>query len=156
MTSVGESKKYSKVLVTGGTGLVGSALKKVAQECGEIDNWTFAGSLDADLTDFNQTNSLFEKHKPDAVIHLAAKVGGLFKNIRCNAEMLMENIRINDNVLRCAILFNVKRLVACLSTCIFPDNHTGLLTEECIHEGPPHFSNYGYAYAKRLLEIQIR
>ena len=64
-----------KVLVTGGTGLIGSAIKKYRSE------WIYLGSKDGDLTNFEEVKNILEKHKPDAIIHLAANVGGLFKNI---------------------------------------------------------------------------
>ena len=57
--------------------------------------------------DYEQTKAIFEKYKPTHVIHLAAIVGGLFKNMRENLRMYRENIMINDNVLRCCSEFGV-------------------------------------------------
>ena len=72
------------VLVTGGTGLIGQAVKKVvadeAKEHGE--NWIFLSSKDVDLRDTAATYEYFRQLKPTHVLHLAALVGGLFKNIR--------------------------------------------------------------------------
>ena len=72
------------VLVTGGSGLVGSAVKKVvadaAQESGET--WVFISSKDVDLRDATATHEYFRQLKPTRVIHLAAVVGGLFMNSR--------------------------------------------------------------------------
>jgi GDP-L-fucose synthase len=50
----------------------------------------------------------------------------------------------------------VTKLVSCLSTCIFPDATTYPIDETMIHNGPPHFSNEGYAYAKRMVDVQNR
>lgn len=72
------------VLVTGGTGLVGKAIEAVIKsEPGSVDDtWFFASSKDADLRDRAQTRALFERVKPTHVIHLAAMVGGLFRNMK--------------------------------------------------------------------------
>jgi len=145
-----------KVLVTGGTGLVGSALNEVRDKSDEVE-WIFLSSQDCDLRDANAVDALFEKEKPDVVIHLAAHVGGLFKNLREKATMYENNILINTNVLRCCSKYDVQKTVSCLSTCIFPDK-VGIypINELCLHCGPPHQSNEGYAYAKRMLDVQSR
>lgn len=120
------------------------------------DKWIFASSKDADLRDKESTRALFAKHRPTHVIHLAALVGGLFKNIKYKVEFFRENILINDNVLECSREFGVTKLISCLSTCIFPDKTTYPIDESMIHNGPPHTSNEGYAYAKRLIDVMNR
>ncbi|KAG9333041.1 hypothetical protein JZ751_013918, partial [Albula glossodonta] len=105
-----------RVLVTGGTGLVGRAIERVVREEGggqEGEQWTFLSSRDADLTNAAETRAVFEKHRPTHVIHLAAMVGGLFRNMRQNLDFW-------------------------------------------IHNGPPHSSNFGYSYAKRMIDVQNR
>ncbi len=133
-------------LVTGGTGLVGS----------EINSKYKISSRDADLRDRTGVEKLFKQISPKGVIHCAAKVGGLGANIKQKSEFYHDNIMINTNVLEVARLFGVKNLVSFLSTCIFPDKVSYPLTVENIHSGPPHESNYAYAYAKRMLEVQTR
>ena len=71
-----------------------------------------------------QTKAIYDKYKPKHVIHLAAKVGGLFANMKYKVEFLRDNLAINDNVLHCAMEAGVERVVSCLSTCIFPDKTT--------------------------------
>jgi GDP-L-fucose synthase len=66
---------------------------------------------------------------------------------------LRDNLLINDTVLDACYKHNAK-LISCLSTCVFPDKATPPLDETKIHDGPPHGSNFGYAYAKRLVDIQ--
>ena len=77
-----------KILVTGGSGLVGMAIKKMSEteERREDEEWIFLSSKDADLTNSEQTKVLFEREKPTHVIHLAAMVGGLFRNIKVNLQ----------------------------------------------------------------------
>lgn len=147
------------VLVTGGTGLVGQAIKLVVEENPDKykdQNWVFLSSKDADLTDAAATSALFRRHSPTHVIHLAAMVGGLFKNLAANLDFYRKNMLINDNVLQAAHDNNVQKCVSCLSTCIFPDKTSYPIDETMIHNGPPHDSNYGYAYAKRMIDVQNR
>ncbi|KAM4907070.1 GDP-L-fucose synthase isoform 1-T1 [Sylvia borin] len=147
-----------RILVTGGTGLVGRAIEKVVAD-GEgrpDEEWIFVSSRDADLTSSSETKALFERHKPTHVIHLAAMVGGLFKNLRSNLDFWRTNIHINDNVLHTAHESGVQKVVSCLSTCIFPDKTTYPIDETMIHNGPPHSSNFGYSYAKRMIDVQNR
>merc|ERR1719244_1678130 len=63
---------------------------------------------------------------------------------------------MNDNILSMSHKFNVKKVVSCLSTCIFPDKTSYPIDETMIHNGPPHDSNFGYSYAKRMIDIQNR
>jgi GDP-L-fucose synthase len=145
------------VLVTGGSGLVGSALRHM---CGaELKyRFVFMSSRDCDLTNYEATLRYFKIVAPDAVIHLAAAVGGLFKNMRCKVDMFETNVRINMNVLRVCHELGVDKVVSCLSTCIFPDHLSkdAQINESMLHAGPPHSSNDAYAYAKRMLEVQSR
>ena len=140
-----------RVLVTGGRGLVGQAIK---EQVGTDQNYHFTHSQEADLSDYDSCYQLFTQYQPSQVIHLAANVGGLFKNMKQKVEMLEKNLLINYHVVKCCHLFGVTRLVGCLSTCIFPDQTTYPIKETMLHQGPPHHSNDAYAYAKRMLEIQ--
>lgn len=142
-----------KVLVTGGTGLLGSAIRELK---GDDPAWYFACSQDGDLRSELQTDFLFAKVQPTHVIHLAARVGGLFANQADNAGFLADNTRINLNVLEAAKKFRVEKVVSCLSTCVFPDGAPLPLTADAIHAGPPHPSNEGYSHAKRLVEVMSR
>jgi GDP-L-fucose synthase len=142
------------VLVTGSNGLVGMAVRdevssgKPLEDCSP--RWFFASSKDADLRDLHATWALFERVQPTHVLHLAAHVGGLFANMKNQVEFWRDNNSMQDNIFQCCKEFKVKRLVSCLSTCIFPDRAPLPMDESMIMTGPPHFSNRGYAYAKRM------
>lgn len=136
-------------VITGANGLVGYALRKMQKP-----DFVFVTRNDADLTDFNQTKALFERIQPERVIHLAAVVGGIGGNMIHSGEYFRNNTMINTNVLECSRLVGVKKLISFMSTCVFPDKCTYPLNEKDIHNGPPHPSNFGYAYAKRMLEVQ--
>ncbi|CAI4230747.1 unnamed protein product [Auanema sp. JU1783] len=147
--------KQKIVLVTGGTGLVGKAIQRIVstEEKKKNEQWVFIGSADCDLTDLAATRALFERVKPTHVIHLAAMVGGLFHNLAHNLQFFRKNMDINDNILAISHEFNVEKCVSCLSTCIFPDKTTYPIDEDMVHLGPPHDSNFGYAYAKRMIDV---
>jgi len=153
--------KPAVVLVTGGTGLVGQAINEFVTENDNKnqlpgESWIFLSSKDGDLTDRAATEAIFKKHKPTHVIHLAAKVGGLFANMSEKVEFYRENIVMNDNIMECSRIFNVQKLVSMLSTCVFPDKTSYPIDETMIHDGPPHHSNEGYAYAKRMIDTMNR
>eukprot|EP00434_Breviolum_minutum_P017640 symbB.v1.2.015571.t1/scaffold1165.1/size134377/3 len=142
------------VLVTGGSGLVGKAIHKVVNEddASKSETWIFLSSKDGDLVDRSATEAIFQKHKPTHVIHLAARVGGLFHNMAKKVEFFRENMLMNDNIMECCRIYGVKKLVSCLSTCIFPDKTTYPIDETMLHNGPPHTSNLGYSIAKRMVD----
>lgn len=145
-----------RLLVTGQNGLVGSQFK------GDLISLT---SKVCDLRDKKNTEYIFDfytdptkqgDHVVDRVIHCAAKVGGLGSNMNYKGEFFYDNIMINTNVIESSRKFGIKKLVCFLSTCVFPDEIDYPLSENKIHLGPPHHSNYPYAYAKRMADIQIR
>ena len=142
-----------RILVTGASGLVGRALTAL-----EGVEWLPVCSKDADLRDVKQVRDLFARYAPfDGVIHLAANVGGVFKNMAHPVEMYEDNMLMNTNILRVAHESGIQRVMCYLSTCIFPDPAPGYpMTSDMLHTGPPHPSNQAYAYAKRMVDIHCR
>ena len=140
------------VLVTGGSGMVGTILNHFLSYNETIDNFYFISSKDYDLTDMAQVEECFNERKYDKIIHLAALVGGLYKNMNNNSEMLTQNLKINTNIVEACHKYDVKRGVFCLSSCIYPKNPSKFpMTEDQLCESEPHESNEGYAYSKRML-----
>ena len=133
-----------KLLVTGGNGLVGKEI-----EC------DYKVGREFDLRDKNQTDTLIEKFKPTQIIHCAGKVAGLGGNMNYMGEYFYDNLMINTNIIESCRKNNVEKLLVFSSTCVFPDDVEYPLTEDKIHLGPPHSTNYGYAYAKRMADVQI-
>jgi GDP-L-fucose synthase len=136
-----------RILVTGGSGLVGS------QFSGK--KYHKIGSKEYDLINQKQAYDIIKKDW-DGVIHAAAKVGGLMGNMNHKGEFFYKNIMMNTNVIESCRQADVKNLVVFLSTCVFPDGVEYPLVEKSIHLGPPHYSNDAYAYSKRMAEVQIR
>ena len=141
-----------KILITGGTGMVGSAFKNIETEHELI----LVGSKNYDLLWLEDVEKMLHEQQPDGIIHLAARVGGVKGNSDYVADFFHENILINTNLLTIARRNSISKVVSLLSTCIYPDNPIYPLTEDQIHNGEPHQSNFGYAYAKRMLEVHSR
>ena len=138
--------KYNRTLITGGKGLVGSALKS-----------DFKPTMqDVDLLNFDSIVNYITENQIDSIIHCAAKVGGIKANTEHLADFYTENITMNSNLLQAAHQCGVKKVVSFMSTCVFPNDAVYPLTPDQIHNGEPHPSNYAYAYAKRMLEVQSR
>jgi GDP-L-fucose synthase len=145
-----------KVLVTGSNGLLGNALKELLGE-----NHIYHTRKDVDLTDEKLTNEYITYHIKnsgvDTVIHCAALVGGVQANSINNETFFIENYRINNNVISSSFENNIKNFVNLSSTCIFPDSKISYpLTADQIDIAPPHPSNHGYSYAKRLSGYQTK
>jgi len=139
-----------RILVTGGTGLVGKHLQEILPDA------FYLGSKDCDLTDIKMVRWMISSYTPDVVIHLAARVGGIQDNLKYPADYFDDNILMNTNLLKVCKEYNVKRFVGILSTCIYPsivDNYP--MSEEDLFIGPPPLSNFSYGYAKRCLAVQI-
>ena len=142
---------YNKVLVTGGTGFVGRRLKLIRPD------WIYISSSDCDLTDKEELFKFLSDLKPDAIIHLAARVGGIKDSVENQSEFFYLNSLINLNIIHESFNAGVKRVLSCLSTCCFPDvNDVYPMIEEDILKAEPTESNYCYAYAKRSLFIQSK
>ena len=143
------NRKKILTLVTGSSGLLGYAIRQLNPK-----DTIYITRKDGDLSDFKKTEKIFEQIKPDRVIHLAAEVAGIGGNMIHSGKFFRDNIMININVLEAARLAGVDKLISFMSTCVFPDKCKYPLNEKDIHKGPPHPSNFGYAYAKRMLGIQ--
>jgi len=145
-----------RLLVTGANGLVGSQFKgdiiAITSKVGDLRDKKTVDSIIGFYTDKDRQ----KEHAVDRIIHCAAKVGGVGGNMNYKGEFFYDNIMMNTNVIESARTHGVKKLVAFLSTCVFPDNVEYPLTENKIHQGAPHTSNDAYAYAKRMAEVQIR
>ena len=139
-----------KILVTGGTGLVGTYLKKILPEA------TYVSSKDYNLLDKKDVQRMFSDIKPRKIIHLAARVGGVHHNIQEPVKYFEENLLMNTFVLQESFLSNVESFLGILSSCIYPNDVKSYpIKEENLLQGAPHQDLFSYSYAKRCLAIQI-
>ena len=138
-----------KLLVTGGTGLVGKYLQ-------QFTDGIFVNSSQYNLMYEKDAAQMFMDHQPDVVIHLAAKVGGIMDNIANPFQYYEDNLLMNTYMVKYARMYNVKKFVGVLSSCIFPDvvDHYPMV-EEDMHKDLPNANNFGYGYAKRVMGCHI-
>jgi len=141
-----------KFLITGGNGLLGSAFKRILPDA------IYPDREEMDCCSWEDVSSVIGAYEPDVVIHLAAKVGGVQANMNEPFMFYHLNSVMNNNIMQACSLRGVPKLVSCLSTCIYPSSEyiNYPLTEDQLHLGPPHESNFGYAYAKRMVDVQTR
>lgn len=145
--------RHDKILVTGGSSMVGKHLQKIIPEA------IYLSSKDCDLMNLAEVKKIIEKVKPTNVIHLAAKVGGIMDNIKNPVNFFEENIYINTNLVKACFENRVNNITSILSTCIFPDKvkeEDYPMKESLLHEGPPTPTNFAYGYAKRCLAVQSK
>jgi GDP-L-fucose synthase len=142
-----------KILVTGAGGMVGNAIKTVARE---YPDFTVIGvdRADGNLTKQDDVKRIFENWEPDYVIHTAAMVGGIGKNLARQAELYYNNILMNTFVVDEAYKHGVKKLIAFSSICAFPQD-LEIVKEEYLHDGKAYFAHWAYSYAKRMIDVQI-
>ena len=139
-----------KILVTGGTGLVGTYLKKILPDA------TYVSSKDYNLLDKKEVQRMFTDIKPRKIIHLAARVGGVHHNIQEPVKYFEENLLMNTFVLQESFLNKVESFLGILSSCIYPNDVKSYpIKEENLLQGAPHQDLFSYSYAKRCLAIQI-
>lgn len=144
-----------RILVTGGSGMVGKALRQILVNSSYTVSY-MNGHKDYDLSDRQQVEYMFDTYHPDVVIHLAARVGGIIDNVKYQGDYILQNTIMNMNILDACITHSVPRMIAMLSTCIYPDTVEKYpLTERDIHLGPPTKTNFSYAYAKRHMAVAI-
>ncbi|MAG25847.1 hypothetical protein CMI47_09740 [Candidatus Pacearchaeota archaeon] len=144
-----KTQPHSTILVTGGSGFLGQRLKLLQPD------WMYVSSAECDLTDASQVEQLFGDISPTAIVHLAARVGGIKENINNQGTFFYENTMMNTNVLQCAYKSGVERVLSSLSTCAYPDQMEHYpFTEESFFKGPPAETNFAYGISKRGLQVQ--
>lgn len=132
----------SVIHVTGHKGLVGSSLT------GEFNSINYPEKI---LNRQEYENFLID-NKIDTIIHAAGRVGGVLSNSENRIQFYLQNSNLSNIVFEAALNAGINNLVNFSSTCIFPNDATYPLTEDQIFGGPPHVSNDGYAYAKRMMQ----
>ena len=142
-----------KLLITGGNGMVGRNLVDIIDK--RFD-YLVPSSTELNLLEYNEIEMYFLQYKPDCVVHLAADVGGLYKNMNNTLGMFENNIIMNTNIVKACRVHEIKDFYTLLSTCVFPDKTSYPLNQKNINGGEPHPSNEGYAYAKRMLERHVQ
>ncbi len=145
--------KSDRIFIAGSNGMVGNAVKKELISSG-YGKSEYGGSLltpsrdQLDLTKNNDVSNWFAKNKPSIVILAAAKVGGIFANSNKPADFILENLKIQNNVIENSWKNGVKRLLFLGSSCIYPKFSKQPITEEELLSGELEETNEWYAIAK--------
>ena len=138
------------ILVTGGNGLVGRHLNDILPKA------LYVSSKDYDLIDRYQTDVMLDFYKPNVVINLAAKVGGILDNMNNPVQYLEENTLINTNLLRSCYNHDVDKVISMGSTCMYPDVLDEYpMKEDSIFDGSPPTEIFAYAMSNRVMATQI-
>ena len=142
-----------RVTVTGGKGFLGRHLtaRLSAYECQSIH---IADLPEYDLTDLSHIRRMFDTHKPDIVIHLAAKVGGIGFNQEKPAELFYDNLIMGTQLIHEAYLHGIEKFVALGTICVYPKFTPVPFQEEEIWNGYPEETNAPYGLAKKMMLVQ--
>ena len=142
-----------KVFIAGSNGMVGSSIVRKLLNLGFNLNQNNGGLIlpkrkDLDLLNNEKVNEFFSLIKPNIVILAAAKVGGIYANSRYSGDFILENLKIQTNVIESAWRFGTKRLLFLGSSCIYPKYAKQPIEEESLLSGPLEPTNDSYAVAK--------
>ena len=143
-----------KILVFGANGLVGSSTVKVLKEKNKYSEIFGSTREDTNLFNFDETFKTISDLKPDIIVNAAARVGGILANNTNRFEFIVENLKINLNILETLKSFNDIKLINLGSSCIYPLEATNPIKEEYIMTGRLEPTNSPYAMAK-LTAIEI-
>ena len=143
-----------KVLIFGSSGLVGSSVFKILNTKSSYKEIVGSTRKDTNLFDYEETFNCINEVKPDIVINAAAKVGGILANNTLRSEFIIENLKINLNILESLKLLPNIKLINLGSSCIYPSDAKNPIKEEYVMTGSLEPTNSPYAMAK-LTAIEI-
>jgi len=147
-------KNKSKVLIVGANGLVGSSCKNILKNSKYVSELLTSSREDTDLFKLDETKKLIEVSEPDVLVIAAAKVGGIYANNTMRYEFIMQNLKINMNLLEACAINNKIKIINLGSSCIYPLNAKDPIKEEEFMDGKLEPTNSPYAMAK-LTSIEI-
>ena len=139
--------KDQKIFIAGHSGMVGSAIKRLLIERG-YNNLLCPTRKELNLLSFGKVEEWFKNNKPDVVILAAAKVGGIYANSKFTGDFILENLKIQTNVIENSWKYKVKRFLFLGSSCIYPKFAKQPLKEEYLLTGSLESTNESYAIAK--------
>lgn len=137
-----------RVLVTGGTGFLGYFVCRALRQCGALVS---AEGSAFDLTDGEAADKMFAASMPDAVVHLAAKCGGIGANVKQPATYLRDNLLMGLNVLDACVRHEVEKVLVVGTACSYPADAAAPFVEDYLWDGYPEPTNAPYGLAKRLI-----
>ena len=142
-----------RILVTGSRGPLGIAMQKIQSEVHKMSQFFFTNSQDLNLLDEQRVVDFFKTHRPDLVIHLAARSGGAAINRVNPSRVFEDNISMAMNLLRAGTFVDTEKYILVSSTAGYPVKRDQPAKESTFFDGPPSESDKFYAHAKRMIEI---
>lgn len=140
--------KNKKIFIAGGRGLLGSAIYKVLIKNENKAIILKPNSTELDLSNLSKTNLWFKKNRPNYVILAAAKAGGILDNMKSPVNYMLDNIKIQTNVIECSYKYKVKKLIFIGSSCVYPKFSKNPIKEDSLLEGRLEETNQWYAITK--------
>ena len=137
-----------KIFIAGATGMVGSAVIRLLEKKGLGKNLLIPNRKELNLLDAKQVSNWFKQNSPNIVIIAAAKVGGIYANEKYPANFILENIKIQTNIIESSWSSKARRLVFLGSSCIYPKYSIQPIKEELLLSGELESTNQWYAIAK--------
>ncbi len=141
------------ILITGYNGFIGSNLYPEIEKKYINDKIIKVNKSDFDLTKENDVINMFKNIKPNIIIHLAGKVGGILTNKENPVEFFNDNILINTFTFKYSKEFNIKKLVTFIGGCSYPANAISPIIEDCIWDGYPQEESAAYSTSKKMLLV---
>ena len=151
MNKINSQKSYisfeNKIFVAGHNGMVGSSICRKLEAEG-YKNILKINKASLDLRNSNEVEDWFKQNKPDIVINAAGKVGGILSNIKYPADFLLDNLKIQNNLIESSMKSKVKRFLFIATSSIYPKNINGLIKEEDLMSSNLEETNEYYSIAK--------
>jgi GDP-L-fucose synthase len=145
-----------KVIVTGGAGFLGQSVVKKLLEAGfDPSKIVVPRKADIDLTKEANVIKLYEDHKPDIVVHLAAEVGGIGANMENPGRFFYANMSMGLNLVEQARIHNIKKFVFVGTACAYPKFCPSPFKEEDLWNGYPEETNAPYGVAKKAIYLML-
>ncbi len=141
-------EKDSKIFIAGRAGLVGSAIERNLRKKGFTNIIGTVGKTELDFKDETNVKYYLQFNKPDYVFLASAKVGGIHANNTYPVEFLLDNLQIQNNIIKHSYINNVKKLLFVGSSCIYPKDSKIPITEDKLLTGYLEPTNEAYAIAK--------
>ena len=142
-----------RILVTGGAGFLGKHVVKKLEDRG-CESIFVPRSKDYDLVDMQAVKQLYRDARPNVVIHLAGRVGGIGANLRNAGRFFYENLMMGVQMMEQGRLFGLDKFVAIGTICAYPKFTPVPFKEEDLWNGYPEETNAPYGLAKKMLLVQ--
>ena len=146
------SNNSTKIMIAGSSGMVGNAIKRRYLNAEKYNSQKYKiltpSRNELNLLNFEEVKNWFEENCPDIVILAAAKVGGIFANKNNPADFILDNLKIQTNLIEISNNFKVKKFLFLGSSCIYPRLATQPITEKDLLSGQLEITNEYYAIAK--------